>query len=253
VRRRFTLNEDGDLADSHGYVLPMRVFAQSRMVGVVLEAPASTFREVGEPTEGTEGSDVDVLPSTETTERRPRKPHDERILRVWDAYVATMKPRHAVLDPQARTMIREALNVASEGECIGAIRGCAKSRFHMGDNDRHKKFNALSQILRGKRGIRTTREQIDLMLTYDEATVSEELPSGVLAEVEKAKGIVQRYGYFTNNDQAADLVRAATAVLAEHGIDVVRTMGTLQGEPIVESIVFSDGVNSSSVQVLRHD
>jgi hypothetical protein len=30
-------------------------------------------------------------------------------------------------------------------------------------------------------------------------------------------------------------------------------MGTLQGEPIVESIVFSDGVNSSSVQVLRHD
>jgi hypothetical protein len=239
VRRRFTLNEDGDLADNHGYVLPMRVFCQSRIVGVVLEAPAEAFRGMGEPTEG-EGSDVDVLPSTKGSKEQPRKPQDDRTLRVWDAYVATMRPRQAVLDPQARTVIRDALNVASEEECIGAIRGCAKSAFHMGDNDRHKKYNSLSQILRGKRGIRTTREQIDLMLDIDKANDSAELPSGELAEIEAAKRTIRQYAAFIG-ELPQRFVAEARQTLMAHGIEVT----IIQHEPPTPiDISFSDGVRA---------
>jgi DNA-binding transcriptional ArsR family regulator len=88
---------------------------------------------------------------------------------VWAHYVAVMAPRRAELDPEGAKIIDEALRVATVDECCGAIDGCAASPFHMGENDRRKKYNALSQILRGRRPggaapPRTTRETIDFFL-----------------------------------------------------------------------------------------
>lgn len=86
------------------------------------------------------------------------------IEKVWEHYVAVMEPRNMQLDSQTRTLIREALKVATVDELKDAVNGCKASEFHMGVNDRRKRYNAPSNIFKGKRGIRTTREQIDLFL-----------------------------------------------------------------------------------------
>lgn len=169
-----------------------------------------------------------------------RSVRDERVDRIWSAYATTMKPRRMALDPQARAVIRDALKVASEAECVGAIRGCAKSRFHMGDNDLGKKYNSVSQILRGKRGVRTTREQIDLMLRYDEENDSAELPSGTLAEIEEAKRTIRRYAAYIG-ELPQRFVAEARQKLMAHGIEVT----IIQHEPPTPiEISFSDGVRT---------
>lgn len=86
------------------------------------------------------------------------------VTRVWGCYVEEMGPRRKTIDPESRRVIRSALVVASAEECCAAIRGCKASDFHMGQNDRGRKYNRLTQILKGKQGIRTTREQVDLFL-----------------------------------------------------------------------------------------
>lgn len=85
---------------------------------------------------------------------------------VWEEFVTTLSPRSKSLDPQARTIIRDALKVASVEECRRAIRGNKASRFHQGENDRRKKYNRLSHILKGRGGVspRTTRETIDFFI-----------------------------------------------------------------------------------------
>jgi hypothetical protein len=75
-----------------------------------------------------------------------------------------MRPRSDEIDSQARGVIRDALGVASEQECIRAIDGCKASPWHMGENPGNKKYNRITQILKGKRGGKTTREQIDMFL-----------------------------------------------------------------------------------------
>lgn len=107
---------------------------------------------------------------------------------VWDHYCSVMQPRNRGLDPQARAIIRDALKVATLSECKRAIDGCKASDFHMGRNDRSKKYNRLSQILKGKRGGKTTREQIDMFLEIaDKSGVASRVTSADPAKVNNAK------------------------------------------------------------------
>jgi hypothetical protein len=159
-RSRFTVDASGQLVDREGHVL-------GRLVSLTLETPeAAGTIGVAVPS-GEQQELEDVEPPTPSAPNTARA-QAEMIERVWAHYVEVMKPRNRELDPQARGVIRDALKVATEVECKDAITGCAKSTFHMGQNDRRKRYNALSQILKGKRGGRTTREQIDFFLDVAE-------------------------------------------------------------------------------------
>lgn len=110
---------------------------------------------------------------------------------VWEHYVSVMRPRNVALDRQTRGVIREALKVATLDECKLAINSCEASDFHMkrpGSGNDRRKFNSISHILKGKRGQRTTREQIDFFLDLAEKSgVQSGLPSGDPARINGAK------------------------------------------------------------------
>lgn len=150
-----------------------------------------TFESVG-----TIGGGVDVLhrPAPEEDENHPVSPTPppepslfdaggseapDPIEDVWAHYVATMEPRDTALHQAERAVIRDALKVATPVELKRAITACRGSDFHMGRNERGRKYNRLSNIIKGKRGGRTTREQIDFFL---DMLASDHLPSGLTSE-----------------------------------------------------------------------
>lgn len=215
------------MVDKRGYVLPFAVYARSQVLGVVLDVTPEDSKLI----EGRGGTSKEggsnALDLERSTDNHPVSPSQltnsnsivsSQIRHVWAFYVETMKPRRTELDPQTAQVIKDALKVANSEECIGAIRGCSKSSHHMGDNEHGKKYNTISHILRGKRGIRTTREQIDLMLTYDDENDSVARPSGASAEILAAKRAVRQYGPFRNNSHAQRLTREAMDTLIKHEI-----------------------------------
>jgi hypothetical protein len=143
------------------------------------------------------------------------------VAEVWSHYCSVMKPRNPGLDAQARALIRDALKVATLSECKRAIDGCAASPFHMGENERNRKYNRLSQILKGKRGIRTLREQIDMFLDTAEKSG---LPSGVTSadpgRVSAAKRDVIDAFDFPGDDQVQERGTQARRWLEEQGFKI---------------------------------
>lgn len=139
-----------------------------------------------------------------------------------------MQPRHQGLDSEGRKVIKEALKVATLTECKRAIDGCRSSAFHMGDNEKRKKYNQLSQILRGKRGRQTTRERIDFFLELAEKSgLQPGVPSGQNDKVRRAKRAVLDGAEFPGDEQVAQRGREAEAWLVEQGWKVVRQEGSL--------------------------
>jgi hypothetical protein len=138
---------------------------------------------------------------------------------VWAAYVEEMAPRRSDLDPESRRIIRDALKLADVEECKRAIVGCRASAFHMGENDRRKSYNALSQILKGKRGGRTTREQVDFFIEIADKSGAARagVPSADPFKVQRAKADVIAAWEFPNDDRVAESARTAREWLARHG------------------------------------
>ena len=141
---------------------------------------------------------------------------------VWATYVEVMEPRRRELDPESRRIIRDALKVADVAELKRAIVGNKASSFHQGANDSGKKYNALSQILKGKRGGRTTREQIDFFIEIaDKSGASNPgLPSVDQAKLASAKRWVLTAWEYPGNAQAQAASKEATEWLQEHGYAV---------------------------------
>ena len=141
---------------------------------------------------------------------------------VWATYVEVMEPRRRELDPESRRIIREALKVADVAELQRAIVGNKASTFHQGANDRGKKYNALSQILKGKRGGRTTREQIDFFIEIADSSGASNpgLPSVDPAKLASAKRWVLTAWEYPGNAQAQAASKEATEWLQEHGYAV---------------------------------
>lgn len=160
---KLTLDKDRNLRDEAGKVV-------GTVVGFEIELASWSDEGPGEAVK--DGQQLGLeLPATDVGGRASASNSGKKfdpVPLVWDHYCEVHQPRNKGLDPQARAIIRDALRVATVTECNGAIDGCFASRFHMGDNDRRKKYNALSQILKGKRGGRTTREQIDFFLEIAE-------------------------------------------------------------------------------------
>lgn len=138
---------------------------------------------------------------------------------VRDHYWAVMKPRSKSFGPQERAIVREALKVATKSECKRAIDGCRASSFHMGENDHRRKYNALSQILKGKRGGRTTREQIDFFLDIAaKSGVQSGVPSGDIGRINAAKRDVFDGMDFPNDDHVQARARESEEWLRSIGM-----------------------------------
>lgn len=216
MKRRFELEAPGlALVDRHGWTL--------NVVALVVDVPPEIAAQIeagGEPTEGGSTSPSNSVVGKGSDELPSHSPSaDARIDRVWDHYVAVMKPRKTTLPPQERAVIRDALKVAEEHECCGAIDGCARSPFHMGQNERNRKYNGLSQILRGKRGKRTVREHIQFMLDLRDQPGSTFIPSEAAAEIAEAKRNVRQGVAFGGSDMAKRQAQEAMEVLRGHGIE----------------------------------
>lgn len=154
---------------------------------------------------------------------RARGELDANIEQVWSEYVAVHSPRRKELDAEARKIIREALKVASAAECCGAIRGNKASGFHQGDNPRRKKYNRLSQILKGKRGFRTTREQIDLFLDIAAKSGLQSSNTSVdPATLRQAKQDVIDAWTYPGDEQVVKRGEESAAWLAQHGWTIER-------------------------------
>lgn len=153
---RYNVNDDGMLVDRDGNVLG-RLTSLTIDTAEKSEVAASSLGAMGEQfgLELGEGSKDEGPPTPSAV---------DSVDDVWEHYVATMQPRNTTLNPQERRLIREALKVATTDELKLAITGCRQSAFHMGQNDRNRKYNRLSQIIKGRVGKETTRERIDYFI-----------------------------------------------------------------------------------------
>lgn len=143
--------------------------------------------------------------------------------RVWAHYVEVMQPRHRELPDEERRIILKALEVASVEECCHAIDGCRASDFHMGNNERNRKYNRISQILRGRQGKETTRERIEFFMDLaGSSTGGVRIPSVLRATVAARQLDVQRGHRMPGSPQAVEAAEEAEAWLRQHGIETVR-------------------------------
>lgn len=138
--------------------------------GPASEAGGSESPELGGPIPGPEPP---MEPSSQPILSPPVGPPvdpfvTQPVEAIWEHYVKVMAPRSKKLDPEGRKIINAALKVATAAECVGAITACSRSDFHMRRGQyagrSGPKFNKLTHILKGKRGGKTTREQIDMFL-----------------------------------------------------------------------------------------
>jgi hypothetical protein len=161
------------------------------------------------------------------------------VVEVWATYAETMKVRR-VMDAGDRQTIVAALKVATVPECQRAIAGCSASDWHMGRDPQTagKSYKQLSQILKGKRGGRTTREQIDFFIEIaDKAGLGSE---GVLpvdpVKLSRAKQAVMTAWEFPADDHHAAAGAEAREWLAQHGVVVEMNGGGLElGRPTFRS------------------
>ena len=210
---KLTMGKDRKLRDEAGNVVGI-------LVGLEVEVDATSLTggsgAVVEEPQQSLGLTLDVG----GRERASNNGEIDAVREVWNHYVAVMKPRHTGLDPQQRAIIREALKMGTKSELMRCIDGCASSDFHMGKNDRKKKYNSLSQILKAKRGGRTLREQIDFFLDLAErnGAAKSGVPSGDHARLSAAKRDVLDALDFPSDDHVQDRGRESEAWLRQNGI-----------------------------------
>lgn len=230
------MNEDGLLEDRDGNVL-------GRVTGITIDVPsprrprqpdpAAGAAPAGSGTGGKGGASSVFLGGLGEDEGKKNaagvggsgEPHDV-VQDVWQHYCAVMNPRHKGLDSESRKVIQDAIKVATPSECKRAIDGCRSSDFHMGHNENGRKYNGLSQILRGKRGRQTTRERIDFFLELaDKAGLQSGVPSGLNDKVRRAKRAILDAAEFPGDEQVVERGRTAEAWLVEQGWRIERTDG----------------------------
>ncbi len=74
-------------------------------------------------------------------------------MRVWRHWQTVMGSQRSQLDEKRRAAIDKGLRLGTLQECLDAIDGCKLSAWHMGDNDRGRKFNSLELIFRDREHI----------------------------------------------------------------------------------------------------
>lgn len=125
-----------------------------------------------------------------------------------------------------RREVRAALEIKSVAELKKAIVGNKLSGFHQGENDRRKKYNTLSHIIRGKQGKKTRRETIDYFIgIFDQhkgAGGSVTDHSADPARIRTMKEEIRRAHHVGDDEESQERSRRAEAWLAERGIETKR-------------------------------
>ena len=85
------------------------------------------------------------------------------------------------LDDKRRKAITNALKLYEPRQVCEAILGCSRSTWHMGENDRHRKFNSLDLILRSADNIDKFAEMASKRTTGPESI--EDRNARILAEL----------------------------------------------------------------------
>lgn len=141
-------------------------------------------------------------------------------------YVELFGPRKWGEDD--RREVRAALEVASVDELKEAIKGNKLSAFHQGENSRQKKYNTLGHIIRGKRGVRTRRENIDMFRDFYKK--AQAASGGVKAArsgadpaiIKTRKEEIRRAHRLPDDPEAQERASRAEEWLREHGIQTQR-------------------------------
>jgi len=224
MRRRFSINDAGELVDRDGYVLG-RVTSLTLEMRPDVELPEGGLQGV-KPSAQQQRMETSEAGGGGVGEESKTTPEPDPVDAVWTTYVETMRPRKKDLDAGGRRVIRDALKVATVVECQRAILGCSKSDWHMGRDPRTngKSYRQLSQILKGKRGGRTTREQIDLFLEIADRSglTTGRVPSADTAKVAAAKRDVLTAWEFPGDEHSVAQAAESERWLAEHGVSTER-------------------------------
>lgn len=116
---------------------------------------------------GREGKGKDI--NVELASRR------KAVSDIFDCWRDVMESPRSVLDEKRRKVIESRLKDGYSPEDIcKAIRGCRKSHFHMGQNDKGTKYNGIDLICR-------SAEHVDRFMTFDDNPPK---PMGKQAQVE---------------------------------------------------------------------
>jgi hypothetical protein len=151
---------------------------------------------------------------------------------VWAHYVKVMRPRSDIAGEDARRIIRQALKVAQgetemerAEELCRAIDGCAASPFHMGKNERGRKYNKIGQILKGRpRRNETTRDRLDFFIDkWEQADAGlGNIPSADAAIVQQRVAEVRRGHRLPDDVEVQRTAEQAEEWLKQRGIETVR-------------------------------
>lgn len=139
---------------------------------------------------------------------------------VWGEYVRLLGPRNKALGSEERRLIQAALKVATPDELVRAFYGCTRSAWHMNTHPdtKGKNFHRLSHIIKGKRGGKTTREQIDFFLEIaDKGDAGSRVMSAASARVGRAKRDVRDAAEFPADEHLVRRAVEAKAWLEEQG------------------------------------
>ncbi|MFS2027089.1 hypothetical protein [Massilia sp. CT11-137] len=111
----------------------------------IVAKPLEVSSEEGIKDQGEEGKE----PEEQThVERRVASPDRDVVGEVFAYWQKTMNSPGSKLDDKRRKAIVNALKLYEPRQVCEAILGCSRSIWHMGQNDRHRKFNGLDLILR---------------------------------------------------------------------------------------------------------
>jgi hypothetical protein len=114
-------------------------------------------------------------------DRRVASPDRDVIGEVFAYWQKTMNSPGSKLDDKRRKAIVNALKLYEPRQVCEAILGCSRSAWHMGQNDRHRKFNGLDLILRDAEHIDMFVELASKRVTGPESI--EERNARILAEL----------------------------------------------------------------------
>ncbi|WP_194720803.1 hypothetical protein [Noviherbaspirillum malthae] len=107
-------------------------------------------------------SDVEQTPLDPPVSELVVPTEPDPIVTIFAYWQKVMNSPKSVLDSKRKQIIRTALKAYSPADICKAIRGCAKSPFNMGENDRKTRYNGLNLILRDA-------EHIDHFIALDNA------------------------------------------------------------------------------------
>lgn len=158
----------------------------------------------------------------------------ETVADVWNEYVRLLKPRNKALGPEERRLILAALKVATADELKRAVLGCTKSEWHMNTHPetRGKNYHRLSNIIKGKKNGKTTREQIDFFLDIaDKQPGGSRVTSAERARIDRAKRDVLDMLEFPNDEHVVRRGEEAKAWLQERNWTVEIEGGSVSFRP----------------------